>query len=124
MGRDKFVAAGVGKQDSLPVRGGGEGSGVVEGQFCDEVADPGSEVRPVDGGADAVTGGGCCDDGVAAGGKYPDWTGLRGFAPSRPADFAGEVEVDDGGMAACGREESPPADPGRAAGQRSGAIRA
>jgi hypothetical protein len=31
----------------------------------------------------------------------------------RPADFAGEVEVDDGGMAACGQEEPPPADPGR-----------
>jgi hypothetical protein len=38
MGRE-FVATDVGKQDSLPVRGGGEGSGVVEGQFCDEVAD-------------------------------------------------------------------------------------
>jgi hypothetical protein len=38
MGR-AFVAADAGKQDSLPVPGGGEGSGVVEGQFCDEAAE-------------------------------------------------------------------------------------
>jgi len=38
---------------------------------------------------------------------------LRRFDPCRPAAFAGEVKVDDGGMAAGGQEEPQPADPGR-----------
>src|SRR5215469_16193059 len=56
---------------------------------------PGSEMRPVESGSDAVAGAGCCDDGVGAGGEHADWVRLRRFDPCRPADFAGEVEVDD-----------------------------
>ncbi len=108
-----FVATDVGKQENSPVLGRGEVSGVVEGQFCHEVAGPGSEMRPVESGSDAVAGAGCCDDGVGAGGEHADWVRLRRFDPCRPADFAGEVKVDDGGMAAGGQEEPPPADPGR-----------
>jgi len=90
----------------------GQVARVVDGQVREEPGVPACEIGLADDGGNAAADSACRDH-SAVGGQDADRIGMRGLDPRRAFDGAGQVEIDNGGVATGGLEEPASAQPCR-----------